>query len=73
MGKRKNYRFPQGINTVDRYQFPHRRRSPDQSPTNYVVDLFGADEMRSHTDILGSYTGVPMDGREQPIQDVDDL
>ncbi len=27
----------------------------------------------SATDVQGSYTGVPMEGDEQPVQDADDL
>ncbi len=30
-------------------------------------------EMRSASDSLGSYTGVPDDGSERPVQDADDL
>ena len=28
---------------------------------------------RAHSDVLGSYTGVPMEEEEQPVQDADDL
>ncbi len=30
-------------------------------------------DMRSGGDLLGSYTGVPEDGSEHPVQDADDL
>ncbi len=73
MGKRKKYRFPQGINEIDRYYFPHRNPNPQLFPTNYVNDLFGSREMLSESDVLGSYTGVPTDGYDRPIQDADDL
>ena len=76
MGKQRRFRFPQGINGVDRYFYPRRQSSTDSfstnSPTNYVMDILGND-MTSDTDVLGSYTGVPKDGNEQPIQDADDL
>lgn len=73
MGKRKNHRFPQGINETDRLYFPSRSKQNGNYPTNYVTDIFGLNDMVSETDVLGSYTGVPTDGREQPIQDADDL
>ena len=73
MGKRRQYRFPQGINGVDRYHYPRRQMSPDNTPTNYVTELFGSNEADYNTDILGSYTGVPKDGTIVPTQDADDL
>jgi hypothetical protein len=47
--------------------------SPDNTPTNYVTELFGSNEADYNTDILGSYTGVPKDGTSVPTQDADDL
>ena len=73
MGKRRQYRFPQGINGVDRYYYPRRQTFPDASPTNYVTELFGNNETESNSDILGSYTGFPKDGTSIPVQDADDL
>ena len=40
------------------------------APTKVVLDLLGHS---STTDVNGSYTGVPMDRREKPVQDADDL
>ena len=40
------------------------------APTKLVLGLLG---QTSKTDVNGSYTGVPMDRREKPVQDVDDL
>ena len=37
-----------------------------------VVDAY-RDPERLKTDPNGSYTGVPLDKSEQPVQDVDDL
>ena len=74
MGKRKNYRFPQGINETDRFYYPRRSKSNGSSPTNYVTDIFGLNDMESRADVLGSYTGTPTDGDDlRPIQDADDL
>ena len=73
MGKRRQYRFPQGINGIDRYYYPRRQTSPDVNPTNYVTELFGYNDTDSNSDILGSYTGVPKDGTSIPTQDADDL
>ena len=41
-----------------------------------MTDLLHKQAMeldRSQTDVLGSYTGVPWDEDETPVQDVDDL
>ena len=41
-----------------------------------LTDLLHRQAMeldRSQTDVLGSYTGVPWDEDETPVQDVDDL
>ena len=36
--------------------------------------LYRQAQERSHTDVLGSYTGVPWeDDDEMPVQDADDL
>ena len=36
-------------------------------------ELRRAAQRRSETDVLGSYTGVPWDEGETPVQDADDL
>lgn len=41
-----------------------------------MTDLLHKQAMeldRSQTDVLGSYTGVPWDEDETPVQDADDL
>ncbi len=79
MGKRRNYRFPQGINGVDRFFYPKLHPHPQADP----MDIRGAgyydmsatqygSNMYSDTDILGSYTGITEDG-SMPTQDADDL
>ena len=40
------------------------------APTEYVLDILGQS---SDTDVNGSYTGVPKDRKEIPVQDADDL
>lgn len=44
------------------------RRVP--APTQKAISLF---EGASKTDVNGSYTGVPKDKTDAPIQDADDL
>ena len=77
MGKQRRYRFPKDINAIDRHFYPHRPMPSGifggTHPTNKVVDLFGYDNMISDTDPYGSYTGVPKDVDDKPIQDADDL
>ncbi len=74
MGKRRKYRFPKGINDVDRYYYPHPLAPNSNYPTNLVTDLFGLNNMvpEMNTDVLGSYTGRPFNDI-RPIQDADDL
>ena len=40
------------------------------APTKLALELVGQP---SKTDVSGSYTGVPEDKREKPVQDADDL
>ena len=40
------------------------------APTKLALSLVGT---RSQTDVNGSYTGVPMNKQEKPVQDADDL
>lgn len=40
---------------------------------NIVSPKFGRKNEDIPTDILGSYTGVPLDPLEMPVQDADDL
>ena len=74
MGKRRRYRFPRGINDFDRFYYPHPQAVGEGYPTNLVTDLFGINDMtpEMNSDVLGSYTGIPIDGN-RPIQDADDL
>ncbi len=52
-------------------------KKPKKSPkidqkTQSVIDAFHAPTVKS-TDPDGSYTGVPKNEKEQPVQDADDL
>lgn len=42
-------------------------------PTELPKPLIGMDMQSCDTDPNGSYTGVPLDKSEQPVQDADDL
>lgn len=43
-------------------------------PSALVRTLSDAQQRQSHTDVLGSWTGVPWrDEDEEPVQDADDL
>ena len=76
MGKhRNNYRFPQGLNGVERlfhpFLHPHPQANPNDIKGSGYVENY-ASNMYSSTDIFGSYTGITEDG-SMPIQDADDL
>ena len=79
MGKRKGYRFPQGINGLNKFLNPHLHPHPQTNPSDfnrnrYFDGLYNEVEsdMYSETDPLGQYTGVTKDGF-MPLQDADDL
>lgn len=42
-------------------------------PKVMVDALVESARQRSHTDVLGSWTGVPWDEEDEPVQDADDL
>lgn len=45
-----------------------------KKPILFTPDsLMGLEPQRIETDPFGSYTGVPVDPEETPIQDADDL
>ncbi|MBQ8374284.1 MAG: hypothetical protein IJX98_01765 [Clostridia bacterium] len=47
-----------------------KRRERVPAPTQTALNLF---ENQSDTDMNGSYTGVPKNRWEKPVQDADDL
>ena len=48
----------------------NKKKRPTPAPTKRALDVFVPP---SSTDVNGSYTGVPKNKREMPIQDADDL
>lgn len=77
MGRKRKYRFPNGINGVDRFYHPYRSTPPAifKNGLNYIdisAETSRPCDMFSDTDPNGMYTGVSRDGSE-PIQDADDL
>lgn len=42
-------------------------------PENRFRDYAERDETPIQSDVLGSYTGVPEDAEDKPVQDSDDL
>lgn len=44
-----------------------------QRPKPLVEALIRQAREKNPTDVLGSYTGVPWDEWEEPVQDADDL
>lgn len=75
MGRKRKYRFSNGINGTDRFYYPYRYMPPELNGTRYLdlcAEFSGSDLMLSDTDPDGSYTGVPTDDT-QPVQDADDL
>ena len=47
-----------------------RRNSRIPTPTQKALEVIGSP---SNTDVNGSYTGVPKNKKETPVQDADDL
>lgn len=52
---------------------PKKKKSPEQKLKE--MENFAKSAGRAHSDVLGSYTGVPQVGGadEAPVQDADDL
>ena len=46
---------------------------PKKRPQPLVEALLRQAREKNATDVLGSYTGVPWDEWEEPVQDADDL
>ncbi len=42
-------------------------------PTELVDAIIAEQRRKDRTDVLGSYTGVPWDEWDDPVQDADDL
>lgn len=46
---------------------------PKKRPKDLVDAIIAEARRKNPTDVLGSWTGVPWDESEEPVQDVDDL
>ena len=49
------------------------RRQCRKRPTELVDAIIAEPRKKDPTDVLGSYTGVPWDEWDDPVQDADDL
>jgi hypothetical protein len=73
--RRRRFKFSNGLNGVDRFYYPYRFTPPELDGSRYLnisPEISGQD-FSSDTDPNGSYTGVPKDDSEVPVQDADDL
>ena len=49
----------------------HRKKH--KRPRDLVNAIIAEQRRKDPTDVLGSYTGVPWDEFDEPVQDADDL
>lgn len=49
------------------------RKTKRQRPRDLVDAIIAEQRRKDPTDVLGSYTGVPWDEFDDPVQDADDL
>ena len=49
------------------------RRQNKKRPIERVDAIIAEQRKKDPTDVLGSYTGVPWDEWDDPVQDADDL
>lgn len=49
------------------------KKRPTKRPPDLVEAIIDSQRRRDPTDVLGSYTGVPWDEMDEPVQDADDL
>ncbi len=75
MGKQKNYRFPKSVLESNGMKHLYRQTPPNYDYNDSEDDSAPQNraDMPSPTDYWGSYTGVPMDDTDMPVQDADDL
>ena len=45
----------------------------NRRPPDLVEAIIAEQRRKDRTDVLGSYTGVPWDEWDEPVQDADDL
>lgn len=49
------------------------RKQKRNRPADMVEAIIAQQRRKDPTDVLGSYTGVPWDEWDDPVQDADDL
>ena len=49
------------------------KKRPLKRPPDLVEAIICEQRRRDPTDVLGSWTGVPWDPDDEPVQDADDL
>ncbi len=49
------------------------QKKSSKRPSSLVEAIIDAQRRHDPTDVLGSWTGVPWDDHEEPVQDADDL
>ena len=50
-----------------------RKKRPLKRPPDLVEAIICEQRRHDPTDVLGSWTGVPWDENDEPVQDADDL
>lgn len=48
-------------------------QTPKRRPPDLTEAIIREQRRKTPTDVLGSYTGVPWDELDEPVQDADDL
>lgn len=48
-------------------------KRPVRRPQELTEAIIAEQRRKNPTDVLGSYTGVPWDETDEPVQDADDL
>ena len=46
---------------------------PQRRPRDWTDAIIAEQQRKNPTDVLGSWTGVPWDESDEPVQDADDL
>ena len=49
------------------------RNQPKKRPPDLTEAIIAEQRRKNPTDVLGSWTGVPWDENDEPVQDADDL
>lgn len=73
--KKRRFIFSNGLHGGNRYYSPHQSGNHSISDNAYMMndDMYYTADGYSGTDPQGSWTGIPVDDDETPVQDADDL